>query len=97
MKHRSTAAASRAIELALRSESFRVRDLQRGLPDTADAPSRQTLYRVLKQLADDDWIRRDGHTWRPDIKAEMLAGVDPNPDRDSNEGMSFDVDEFLGE
>jgi hypothetical protein len=94
MKHTATAVASAAVKLALRGEAFQVSDLQHKL---ADPPSRQTIYRVLRQLEADDWIRSDHNTWRPDIQAEILADVDPNPDGSRDQGMSFDAEELLGE
>jgi len=94
MKHAATAVASAAVELALRGEAFQVSDLQHKL---VDPPSRQTIYRVLRQLEEDDWIRSDHNTWRPDILAEMLGDVDPNPDCDRDKGMSFDAEALLSE
>lgn len=94
MQHRATAVASRALELALRGKSFRVRDVQRGL---SDPPSRQTVYRVLQQLEADDWIRVDGHSWHPDIKSQMLADVDEGTDRDGRRGLGLDTEDLLGE
>ena len=84
MKHRSTAVASMAIEEALRGKAFQVSDLQRALDDP---PSRQTIYRVLNQLADDDWIERDGHTWQPSFKTRLLADID----EDSTQRQGFDL------
>ena len=84
MGHRAAAVASRAIELAVRGQPFSVNDIQRGIED---APSRQTIYRVLQQLEADDWITGDGHTYRPDFKAEALGDVD-----DSESGRKrFDI------
>ncbi|WP_302082916.1 hypothetical protein [Salinibaculum rarum] len=94
MQHASAAVASAAVKLALRGEPFQVSDLQHEL---TDPPSRQTIYRVLRQLEADDWVRSDHNTWRPDIQAEMLGDIDPNPDRGRDKGMSFDAEELLGE
>jgi DNA-binding PadR family transcriptional regulator len=66
-----------------------VEDVRRGVDDP---PSRQTIYRVLDQLAEDDWLIRDGKYWVPDLKAEMLGDVDEEPDRG---GISFDADDLL--
>lgn len=93
MTHRAGAVASRAIELAVRGESFQVKDIQHGV---SDPPSRQTCYRVLRQLEADGWIQCVGKHWRPDLKAEMLGDVDQD-DRDRQAGMSFDAEELLGE
>jgi len=49
---------------------------------------------VLAQLAEDDWITVEGHTWRPDIKADMLGDVGDRDDR--REGMNFDASDLLG-
>lgn len=89
MPHRATAVASHAIELALRGEAFKVQDLRRGIDDP---PSRQTIYRVLRQLESDEWVTVDGHTWHPDFKAEALGDVDDS-DEDTA-GFSIDVGEF---
>jgi hypothetical protein len=89
MKHRSAAVASRALELALRGQSFQVNDVQR---DFADAPSRQTIYRVLDQLAEDDWLRCEGKVWHPDLKARMLADVD---DEQRRAGTGFSAEDLL--
>lgn len=90
MSHRSAAVASRAIELALRGREFTVDDVRRPL---TDAPSRQTVYRVLDQLAEDDWLRCSGKIWHPDIKAEMLGDVDQ--DDTERPGFSLDADDLL--
>ena len=71
--HRSAAVASRAIELALRRKQFTVKDIQRGL---SDPPSRQTIYRVLETLQEEDWVENDGKNWEPSIKAQLLSDVD---------------------
>jgi len=93
MSHRAGAVASRALELALRGEPFQVTDIQQRL---SDAPSRQTIYRVLRQLEADDWIRCEGHTWYPDIKAEGLGGLDED-DRERRRGFSLDAEDLLEE
>ena len=90
MKHRSTAVASHALELALRGQTFEVRDIQRGL---TDPPSRQTIYRVLSQLEEDDWIVCEGKSWQPDLKATMLADVDGEDE--SDDGFSLSADDLL--
>jgi len=90
MTHRSAATTARAIELALRGQTFSVDDVQRGL---ADPPSRQTVYRVLDELAGDDWVRCSGKKWHPDIKANMLGDVDDQ--EESNEGFSLSADDLL--
>ena len=90
MSHRATAAASRALELALRGEQFQISDIRHGL---TDAPSRQTIYRVLTQLEDDEWIQCTGKVWKPDIKATMLGDVDE--DSDGETGFSLSADELL--
>ncbi|WP_277543728.1 hypothetical protein [Haloarcula laminariae] len=90
MKHRFTAVASRALELALRGQQFQVTDIQRGL---SDPPSRQTIYRVLDQLAEDDWLRCSGKIWHPDIKADMLGDLDD--EEDSRDGFSLSADDVL--
>lgn len=92
MSHRAGAVASRAIELALQGEPFRVTDVQRGL---SDPPSRQTIYRVLRQLEADDWITIQDHTWYPDIKAKGLGDVDDQDDRERRRGFSVDAEDLL--
>lgn len=91
MTHRAGAVASRAIELALRGESFTAADIRRGVDD---APSRSTVYRVLDELKADDWIAQRGNGWAPDMKATMLGGGDD----DTNDGAGFeiDTDDLLG-
>ena len=91
MKHRSTAVASQALELALRNKTFTVSELQRSL---TNPPSRQTIYRILKQLQKDDWITCDGKTWKPDLKAQMLANTDTD-DAKENRGFSLSADDVL--
>jgi len=91
MEHRAAGVASQAIEFAVRGKVFTVRDVQRGL---SDPPSRQTVYRVLRQLASDDWIRRESHLWHPDIKATMLGDVD---DTERRGGFSLSADNLLDE
>ncbi|UWG49151.1 hypothetical protein HSRCO_3010 (plasmid) [Halanaeroarchaeum sp. HSR-CO] len=73
MTHRAAAVASRAIELALRRKEFRVTDIQRGL---SEPPSRQTIYRVLNQLQEDDWINNQGNLWKPSVKANLLSDIE---------------------
>jgi hypothetical protein len=73
MTHRAAAVASRAIELALRRKEFRVRDIQRG---ASDPPSRQTIYRVLETLQEDDWLENQGKIWKPSVKTQLLSDVE---------------------
>jgi DNA-binding IclR family transcriptional regulator len=77
MSHRAAAVASKAIEYALRDESFTVSDI-RG--EITDAPSRTTVYRVLDELATDDWIQQRGNGWQPGMKPTTLGvtGDDDN-------------------
>lgn len=89
MKHRSTAVASVAIEEALRGKPFQVSDVQRAIEDP---PSRQTIYRVCRQLEADGWIVADGQTWKPGAKPELLADVEG--DRDSR-GFDLRADDIL--
>lgn len=44
----------------------------------------------------DEWIRRDGNSWRPEIKAEMLGDVNETDPSDRRSGMEFDADDLLG-
>ena len=92
MSHRAAAVASRAIELALRDEHFTVTDIRRGVDD---APSRSTVYRVLDELAADDWIAQRGNGWAPGMTATMLGGGDGGND-DSGASFEIDTDELLG-
>ena len=89
MTHRAAAVAGRAIEYALRGQRFQVSDLQDGTDDT---PSRQTIYRVLDELASDDWVEREGKYWRPGFKADALGDVDEVADRG---GFSLDSSDLL--
>jgi len=66
-----------------------VSDVQEGLDDP---PSRQTVYRILDELAEDDWVSSDGQFWEPDMKAELLGDVDESRDRD---GFSLSADDLL--
>jgi len=91
MSHRAAAVASRALELSLRGQDFTVDDVRRGLDDP---PSRQTIYRVLDQLAEDDWLRCSGKIWHPDIKSDMLGDVDDDQD-DRKGGFSLSADDLL--
>lgn len=90
MEHRATGVASRALELALRGESFRTKDIQRVL---SDPPSRQTCYRVLRQLQSDDWIYHENKTWHPDLKAKGL-GSGSDTDRNAGSGFSISADDI---
>lgn len=92
MSHRAGAVASRAIELSLRGESFTADDIRRGL---TDPPSRSTVYRVLDELAADDWILQRGNGWAPDTKAIMLGGGDDDTDDDSG-SFEIDAEDLLG-
>jgi len=87
MTHRAAAVASRGIELALRREPFTADDIRRGVDDP---PSRSTVYRVLAQLQEDEWIEQRGNGWHPDLKAQMLSGKEK---RES--GFSLDLDDIL--
>ena len=102
MKHRSAGVASRAIELALQGRTVTVNEIQRGL---SKPPSRQTIYRVFRQLEADDWIEQDGNEWHPDVKANLLSGDGSGDDRDGDQddgdrrhdrgGPLVDVDDIL--
>ena len=87
MTHRAAAVASRGIELALQREPFTADDIRRGVDDP---PSRSTVYRVLQQLAADDWIEQRGNGWHPDMKAQMLSGK-----KKQDRGFSLDMDDIL--
>jgi hypothetical protein len=88
MTQRAAAVASRAIEIALRGEPFTADDVRRGVEDP---PSRATVYRVLAQLQEDEWIEQRGNGWHPDVKAQMLGGGEK---RDRG-GFTIDVDDIL--
>jgi len=90
MEHRGAAVASRGIELALQREPFTADDVRRGL---TDPPSRATVYRVLRQLQEDDWIEQRGNGWHPSVKARML-GDGADGDRDGS-GFGIDLDGVL--
>lgn len=94
MTHRATAVASRSVELALRGESFKLADIRRGV---SDAPSRQTIYRVLSQLEADEWIEQDGKYWRPAFKSQLLADVDDEAGRERRGFALSASDLFDGE
>ncbi|PHQ39112.1 hypothetical protein DJ69_07950 [Halorubrum persicum] len=86
MTHRSAKIAAKAVEMSLRGEEFTVSDLAR---DESDPPSRQTIYRILDQLREDDWLVCEGDTWKPFVKPRMLADVDDDND---DTGRSIDLD-----
>jgi len=88
MTHRGAAVASRAIELALRGESFTADDIRRGVDDS---PSRSTIYRVLRQLASCDWIEQQGNGWHPSVKAQLLRGSGSDDAKSDRRG-SFEID-----
>ena len=73
MTHRSAHVAATAIEMSLREQQFAMADLAQKCDD---APSRQTMYRVLDQLRDDDWLICRGGSWEPGMKARLLSDVD---------------------
>ena len=93
MSHRTATVASRAIELALRGEHFTAADIRRGVDD---APSRSTVYRVLDELAADDWIAQRGNGWAPGMKATMLSSGDGEDSEDSAGSFEIDTDDLLG-
>lgn len=105
MEHRAAAVASRGIELAIRGESFTAEDILKPLSSTnrhpnTTPPSRSTVYRVLRQLEDDEWIEQRGNGWHPDIKSKMLrSGKNSNTaDENSNNkktDFNLDLDEIL--
>ena len=85
MTHRSAKIAAKAVEKSLRGQEFTVSELARG---ETDAPSRQTIYRILDQLREDEWLVCEGDTWKPAVKARMLGSDD-----DSEEsGRSIELD-----
>lgn len=92
MSHRSAAVASRGIELALRNESFRLDDIRRGIDDP---PAQSTIYRVLRQLEDDEWIEHRGNRWHPDIQATMLAGNGSTSTDTNRANFEIDTDDLL--
>jgi hypothetical protein len=71
---------------------FHVNDVQQAL---SDAPGRQTVYRVLRQLETDDWIRREVYTWRPDIKVNGFGDVKEHQDQDRLCGFDLNAEDFL--
>lgn len=73
MTHRSAKIAAKAVEKSLRGQEFTVSELARG---ETDAPSRQTIYRILDQLREDEWLVCEGDTWKPAVKARMLGRDD---------------------
>lgn len=91
MSHRSAAVSSKVIEFSLRGREFQVSDLER---DLTDPPSRQTMYRVLDQLREDDWIIQRGNGWVPGVKAQML-GTSGDLEGGGRGGFSIDVDDLL--
>jgi len=70
MTHRSAAVASQAIEFALRDKSFSAADIREEIDN---APSQSTVYRVLDQLASDNWIQQRGNGWHPGMKPTSLG------------------------
>ena len=86
MSHRAAAVASKAIEYALQDESFTVSDI-RG--EIADAPSRTTIYRILDELATDNWIQQRGNGWQPGLKPTNLGNS-------SSDVIDLDTDDILG-
>jgi hypothetical protein len=88
MSHRAAAVASRAIELSLRGEPFRLDDVRRGVDD---APSQSTIHRVLRQLEADEWIEQRGNAWHPDVKATMLGDAGDT----GSGGFEIDTDDLL--
>jgi hypothetical protein len=86
MTHRSAKIAAKAVEKSIRGQEFTVSDLVRG---ESDAPSRQTIYRILDQLREDEWLVCEGDTWKPSVKAQMLGNGD---DDDGTSGRSIDLD-----
>lgn len=84
MTHRSTKIAAKAVEKSLRGQEFTVSDLARG---ESDAPSRQTIYRILDQLRTDEWLVCEGDTWKPAVKARMLGSED-----NDDSGRSIELD-----
>jgi hypothetical protein len=53
------------------------------------------VYRVLDELAADDWIAQRGNGWAPGMTATMLGGGGGGND-DSGASFEIDTDELLG-
>lgn len=87
MTHRSAKIAAKAVEQSLRGQEFTVSDLTRG---EKNPPSRQTIYRILDQLREDEWLVCEGDIWKPSVKARMLGSAGDS-DEDSS-GKSIDLD-----
>lgn len=88
MKHRTTEIAGTAIELALRGQEFKTNELRKKTSESNGA-SKSTLYRVLKQLEEDEWVHLEGKTWVPGVKARVLSdpGNEDVVDRDVDMAM----------
>jgi DNA-binding IclR family transcriptional regulator len=86
MTHRAAAVASKAIEYALRDESFTVADVR---DEIDDAPSRTTIYRILDELQRDNWIQQRGNGWQPGLKPTNLGNS-------SSDVIDLDTDDILG-
>jgi len=88
MTHRSTKIAAKAVEKSLRGQEFTVSDLARG---ENNPPSRQTIYRILDQLRDDEWLVCEGDVWKPAVKPRML-GSDDDGDSAESGGRNIELD-----
>lgn len=93
--HRAAAVASAAIECAFTENQFRVEDVREKLADE-ETPSRQTMYRVMSQLADDDWVRLSGHTYFPGRKPELLADSLDGVRERREDALGLTTEQFLG-
>jgi len=85
--HRSAKITAKALEKSLRGQDFTVSDLAHG---ETNPPSRQTIYRILDQLREDDWLVCEGNTWKPAVKARMLGSTGDSDD--SSGGRSINLD-----
>jgi len=84
MEHRAAAVAGRAIKLAMTEGSFKASDVTQRI---SDPPSTATVYRVLRQLEQDDWLNRqaDGSSiWRAGMQAKMLGELSESAIEDAD-------------
>ena len=101
MVHRATAIASFGIELSLQERSFRTSEIVKKYEvkysgqKSEKPPSRSTVYRVLCQLEEEDWIEQRGNKWFPNVKSQMLKGEDESTNNRTNSDFQIEMDDIL--
>ena len=101
MVHRTTAIASFGIELSLQGRSFHTSEIIKKFEmkysgqKSEKPPSRSTVYRVLCQLEEEDWIEQRGNNWFPNVKSQMLEREDESTSNQASSDFQIEIDDIL--